>query len=87
MDVWALGVLAYELLAERGALSKMPVHVYWDALLGHAPLPWEVDCGAVKVGKRFGRVIRRMLSRVPATRPCMAEVLFEWRAATSLGAE
>lgn len=82
-DVWALGVIAFELLTEtRVASVDGDRAAFNDALMGRAPLPWE-ESGpdAVARLRRLRRLrgsILQCLERDPAQRPSSRQVLESW---------
>ena len=82
MDIWALGVMAYELLTDEPVfhrLCKQPEMI--DRIVGRRPLPWEDeetrDAGLRKL-RMLKRTITKCLSRDAAQRPSAAELLDNW---------
>lgn len=77
-DVWALGVLAYELLAQRRVFPvTTSAQAVRDALSGRAPLPWETrEPAALRTLKRS---VLACLCRDAAARPAAADVVATWR--------
>ena len=76
-DIWALGVVAYELLLlRRTFLPSMPEKQVRDTILGRLPLPWE------QTEPRGLRTLRHgvlaCLSRTPEARPSAAAVVDAW---------
>jgi serine/threonine protein kinase len=81
-DIWALGVMAFELLAKT---SAFPADCDWDELkamlLGKAPLPWEeggAKHGAVKELRGLQKTIEKCLKRDPKDRPTATELITVW---------
>lgn len=82
-DMWELGVVVFELLAnERVFPPRTPAQAIHAALGGQAPLPWED--GAVGAEERRAKVrgLRRLvmpcLSRDPVQRPAAKTGLQSW---------
>jgi hypothetical protein len=82
VDMWALGLIAYELLFSRRvfnrSLSRTDIQ---DQLMGRAPLPWENPDLSFKPVREL-RILRRSvlacLSRDPRQRPTSTELLRMW---------
>ena len=82
VDVWALGILALELLAGRRAFrGATPDATVREQIMGGTPLPWE----AGRERRELLRSLRglrptvlRCLARDAAERPAAAEVLEAW---------
>lgn len=82
IDMWALGVIAVELLTGRRVFAP-PTNESEarDQLAGRAPLPWEdtrkqgAIHSALKVLKRS---VLKCLERDPAKRPTSRELLGSW---------
>jgi serine/threonine protein kinase len=83
VDVWALGVIAFELLT---GVRTFPVSVtkreVCDCLMGRKPLPWEEGSpGAAERVRQMGNLQRSVLScleRDKKLRPTAREVLASW---------
>jgi serine/threonine protein kinase len=83
LDVWALGVIAFELLSQRRAFpTATPRAAIQAALVGRKPLPWEDTAPDRAAALRPLRALRRSvlacLSRDPAARPSVRDVLRAW---------
>ena len=87
-DIWAVGVIAFELLTGERAF---PTHdmsaaesesIAQEAIAGRALLPWEGPTEAVqqRLGKLRGlkRTVMRCLDRRPANRPTAAALASSW---------
>jgi serine/threonine protein kinase len=81
-DIWALGVMAFELLANT---SAFPADVQWDGLkamlLGKAPLPWEeggAKRGSMKELRGLQKTVENCLQRNPRDRPNVTELITAW---------
>ena len=81
-DVWALGVIAFELLTHSRAFPASSTRDSVVAqLLGQAPLPWEAGgaaFGAVARLRGLRRSVMRCLARDAHDRPSTAEVVETW---------
>lgn len=80
-DMWALGVIAYELLASRRLFAPPATETEARAqLAGRAPLPWERPEAAAELAalKVLRRSVLLCLSRAPAARPTSRELLGAW---------
>lgn len=85
VDVWGLGVIAWELLTTTRAFpATVRAATVADMLVGRAELPWERSAVVAQLVPRL-RVLRRSvlrcLSREAAERPSAEELLTEWEAA------
>ena len=74
MDMWAVGVIAYELSLNHTAFTPMvwPRAAVLEAAMGLRPYPWEDKVGvfsSLPELRARGRVVRACLSRNPANRP------------------
>ena len=81
-DMWALGVIAFELLTRSRAFPVglgSAAHAA-DCLLGRAPLPWEGEVAAGKVAalRALKRSVLQCLDRDPRQRPTSRELLGAW---------
>jgi serine/threonine protein kinase len=77
-DVWALGIVAYELLSNS---RVFPVHVPPETIraqiMGAQKLPWEAEVPrALRTAKHS---ILQCLLRDPDSRPTAAQVAASWR--------
>lgn len=82
-DVWALGVVALELLAGRRAFAGTASREAIVAqVTGDTPLPWEPPSATAPELLRRLRVLKRSvlacLARDPAARPTAEAVLDAW---------
>lgn len=87
-DIWAFGVIAYELLTREHAFpadSLSPVEAETaaqDTLMGRAPLPWEDGAAGLDVQKADMHGLRRSvlqcLQLEPAQRPSAEALLKAW---------
>jgi serine/threonine protein kinase len=81
-DIWAIGVMAFELLTTRRAfLLTDSTPEICDKLCGRAPLPWEPGGGAEQALPKLGvlrKSVLRCLSRDTAARPSAAELAAAW---------
>lgn len=78
--MWALGVVAFELLTNQRAFpTGTSAQSIRDALGGLTPLPWEDGADGVEQSREKLRGLRRVvlacLSRNPAGRPAAKNVL------------
>lgn len=83
VDIWAVGVIAFELLTgERAFPSGASESSMQAELCGRSQLPWEGDSGAVtlRLGKLRGmrRTVLKCLDRDPAQRPSSEALLRSW---------
>jgi serine/threonine protein kinase len=82
-DVWALGVIAYELLTRSPLFPWLSSQEdTWKQLLGEAPLPWEPGCEGAAEKLQELRALKRgvlaCLARDPKDRPTSELVLSSW---------
>ena len=87
VDIWAVGVIAFELLTgerafpihDMSAASESAVH---EAIAGRALLPWEGDSESAqqRLAKLRGlrRTVMRCLDRDPSGRPTAAALVSSW---------
>jgi serine/threonine protein kinase len=81
-DVWALGVIAFELLTDtRTFPADTQASAIIDALLGRAALPWEGPQSDELLPKlrMFRRTVLDCLNRDAAQRPKIKAVVLAWR--------
>jgi serine/threonine protein kinase len=82
-DIWALGMVAFELLTnERVFAADTSQAAVRATLTGRAPLPWEPSApGSAQRRQRLrvlGRLILPCLDRDPLRRPTAAQLLRSW---------
>eukprot|EP00892_Ulva_mutabilis_P005644 jgi/Ulvmu1/3451/UM016_0071.1 len=84
-DMWALGLMAFELLTGKAVFPPMTStrEGIWAQLCGRAVLPWEVgapeqSANLAKLGV-LKRAILQCLQRKPEDRPTAEKVLMHWR--------
>ena len=77
LDVWALGVIAYESLTGNAVFPPFSdTKRTHECACGHAQYPWEVDAAPDTWRKARSRsIFERCLQRRPQARPSAAEVL------------
>ena len=82
VDIWALGVIAFELLTEEPAFSAQTMSAAKDAIAGRVPLPWEAEAPEARQRleqlRRLRRTVLRCLARNPAERPTASALLRTW---------
>jgi serine/threonine protein kinase len=83
VDMWALGVIAYEMLTQQRAFGpQASVEETISRTAGEALLPWEEPSRAAQAKLRELRGLKRMvmlcLDRNPAQRPTSEHVLQSW---------
>ena len=81
-DMWALGVIAFELLTGQPAFPRgTPTSEVRDRILGVSHLPWETEAGRTRRVPEL-RFLRRSvaacLDREPQQRPTSAALLDSW---------
>jgi serine/threonine protein kinase len=77
-DVWALGVIAFEMLTGERAFANVTTRqAVVDSIVGRLPLPWEGDRSGKLLRKLgvFKRNVLDCLQRDPALRPPIAAVV------------
>jgi serine/threonine protein kinase len=82
-DMWALGVIAYEMLTKQRAFGPQASAEEMIArTAGEAPLPWEDPSPAAQAKLRdlrgLKRAVMQCLDRNPAQRPRSEHVLQSW---------
>ncbi|DBB08757.1 TPA: hypothetical protein ACH3X3_008192 [Trebouxia sp. C0006] len=79
-DVWALGVIAYEVLCgQRLFNQEMNQGEVVSMLLGYTPLPYEANPAlfqSISAPPNAQSMLRQMLQRNPTARPALKDVLF-----------
>lgn len=88
VDIWALGVIAFELLSGERAFpqpvfpSEETKQAIQDAIAGRSPLPWEGESvdATERLAKLRGmrRSVLACLNRDPEQRPDAAHLLHTW---------
>eukprot|EP00892_Ulva_mutabilis_P007647 jgi/Ulvmu1/5254/UM022_0047.1 len=82
MDMWALGLMAYELLTDTSAFpAGTAAKTVCDQISGREPLPWEDPVeGDARLAKlrMLRRTLTSCLSRDPAERPTSSGLLASW---------
>jgi serine/threonine protein kinase len=81
-DIWALGMVAYELLTRTRAFpSGMDQDEICDQITGKAPLPWENEAtkrDKLAKLKQLKPSVLRCLSRDPLDRPTAEQLHAAW---------
>ena len=81
-DMWALGVVAYELLLGRPAFPRgTPLEAVRAQICGAAPLPWESAQGRkrhIPELRFLRRSVMSLLERDPLKRPTSQQLLQSW---------
>ena len=88
VDIWAVGVIAFELLTGKRAFPNCGMSLAEsnqdarDAISGREPLPWERSDDATMGQLEKLRVLRQTvlqcLEREPAMRPTAASLVSSW---------
>jgi serine/threonine protein kinase len=81
MDMWSLGVMAFELLTDAPAFPRdIKQEDIIDQLVGRKPLPWEQIGAKGKLDKlrMLRRSLVKCLSRNPSERPTAKALLMSW---------
>jgi serine/threonine protein kinase len=81
MDMWSLGIMAFELLTEEPVFPPYTSAAdVCDQVAGRKPLPWESPDGDEKLNKlrMLRRSLVKCLSRHPSERPTSRELLASW---------
>ena len=86
VDIWAIGVIAFELLTGERAFPHSGLdpataeRETLDAISGRTPLPWERADAAPRLDKLRGlkRTVLRCLERDPTRRPSAEALLLSW---------
>lgn len=80
-DMWALGVIAYELLTRSRTFSRsLSRHEIRDQIAGRAPLPWEGEGRQPRLQQLriLKRTVLACLARDPKRRPTAETLLRSW---------
>jgi eukaryotic-like serine/threonine-protein kinase len=83
-DVWALGLILYEMVAGRHPYQGMPVFALCAQICSQAPVPW-FD-GGLAVPPALDAMMRRCLAKSPGDRPSARSVAETLRATVPTGA-
>jgi serine/threonine protein kinase len=82
LDIWAIGVIAYELLTDRPVFDRYTSREeVISQLVGRKPLPWEDHATkeeSLRKLRMLKRSITKCLSREPKERPSAQELLDSW---------
>jgi len=81
-DIWALGVVAFELMTYEPAFSQLTARREIDDMhLGKRPLPWEAGGEKhARMGELRGMQasVQQCLSHNPGDRPSAADLIAAW---------
>jgi serine/threonine protein kinase len=78
-DMWALGIIAFELLTDQSAFLGMTSEEIEAQILGHEVAPWEAPSRTTRERMRgFGKSVMKCLNRDPTQRPTALQVLQSW---------
>jgi serine/threonine protein kinase len=90
VDIWAFGVIAFELLTQRRAFStRLPEALIWEQIMGRIALPWEAmavqeQTRAPEKNNHFRALakgaILECLHRAPSQRPTAKALVAALRA-------
>ena len=86
VDIWAVGVIAFELLTGERAFPQFTMSLtgaddaVQDAIAGRTQLPWEQPDAGPRLEKLRGlkRTVLRCLERKPSRRPTARNLLRSW---------
>jgi serine/threonine protein kinase len=82
-DMWALGVIAFEMLTKQRLFGKLAsADDMMARTIGTAPLPWEDSAPEAQAKLRdlrgLKRAVLQCLDRNPAARPSSVQLLQSW---------
>jgi serine/threonine protein kinase len=79
-DIWALGIIAFELLTDQTAFPLgMATEEIEAQILGYEEAPWEAPSRKSRERMRaFGKSVMKCLSRDPEERPSASQLLQSW---------